>query len=172
MWARRGGGHGHQLCLRFLVISSLETTLIGPGGATQATQGNFLPGPASAMVRGDPCPLTPRGSARQRRLHSCPPYGWPTPLKARPSPKTTVFCFSVSGQKVGGRVAGRKSPVAAPLRGQLGPLGTGQSCRAQGGSWATPPIPLLGPVHVVQFSNYLEIVLAEKGIRFPPATEA
>ena len=58
VWAG-GDGHGQPLCLMFLVISSLETALLGPGGATQATQGDFLPGPDSAMVRGAPCPPPP-----------------------------------------------------------------------------------------------------------------
>lgn len=43
----------------FLVISSLETVLLGSGGAAQAIQGDFLPGPDSAMVRGDLCPPEP-----------------------------------------------------------------------------------------------------------------
>lgn len=60
---RRGvGGHGQLLCLGLPVISTLTTTLLGPGGATQATRGDFFPGHASERARVD----SPRGSARRR----------------------------------------------------------------------------------------------------------
>ena len=55
-------GHGQLLRLGLPLISALTTTLLGPGGATQATQGDFFPGHACEMARVDP----PRGSARRR----------------------------------------------------------------------------------------------------------